>query len=592
MGTVTAQLTTITRGEAGSLVSIGGGPGAATQTDIYIENTGAFARRSSNGTLIGFWYDNAANINLSGVRHIGMWVWHTHYAVLTDFEIWLGTTTANYDRHDIDLNNYPSQGGWVRMWVNVNRTPDVTVGTGLNEAQTRYFALANTLPTVGGTSPNLVMDAIHHTTAPSSGLTITGGTTGTPSIFQEFVTFDEGTVANKYGVVTTLSGIIFILARLTIGNATSTVFKDENRTLVFPDQNLVADDFMGISVGLNNATTEIEWKSLTISSAGTKKGDIIVTGTTGTFDILSCALTSIRQVDLTSNVFVDNCTIRSSGTITLNGATINNSSIVNSSASSAVIAADLSLVEDCSFQSSGTGHAVELTTLGSGTMEWKNRVSGYAVIDGSTGNEALFVNVASGNLTVNVAAGYDTPSIRTAGATVTVVAGAVTVRARAVTDVGIPIQNARVILKASNDTGPFPYQEVVSITRSGSTATVTHTAHNLQTNDYVAIDGADQFEYNGVKLITVTGPNSYTYTVSGTPATPATGTIRATFVALYGLTDSNGIVSTSRVYPADQPVIGWTRKSTTAPFFKEGTLIGTVTSTSGFDSTAVMISDE
>lgn len=66
---------------------------------------------------------------------------------------------------------------------------------------------------------------------------------------------------------------------------------------------------------------------------------------------------------------------------------------------------------------------------------------------------------------------------------------------------------------------------ITSITRSGSTATVTTTAaHGLSTGQVVYHTGATQPEYNVKATITVTGASTYTFTVSGTPATPATGT--------------------------------------------------------------------
>lgn len=67
---------------------------------------------------------------------------------------------------------------------------------------------------------------------------------------------------------------------------------------------------------------------------------------------------------------------------------------------------------------------------------------------------------------------------------------------------------------------------IQSITRDSSTATVTTSVdHGLQTGDYVTISGAVETEYNGTYQITVTGVDTYTYTVSGTPDSPATGTI-------------------------------------------------------------------
>ena len=66
---------------------------------------------------------------------------------------------------------------------------------------------------------------------------------------------------------------------------------------------------------------------------------------------------------------------------------------------------------------------------------------------------------------------------------------------------------------------------ITSITRSSQTATVTTTGnHGYSTGDVVHIRGANQTEYNGIFYITVTGLTTFTYTVSGSPATPATGT--------------------------------------------------------------------
>ena len=67
-------------------------------------------------------------------------------------------------------------------------------------------------------------------------------------------------------------------------------------------------------------------------------------------------------------------------------------------------------------------------------------------------------------------------------------------------------------------------QTVSSITRSGSTATVTTgSAHNLVTGAEITMSGATQTEYNVTAIVTVTGSTTFTYTVAGTPVTPATG---------------------------------------------------------------------
>ena len=75
---------------------------------------------------------------------------------------------------------------------------------------------------------------------------------------------------------------------------------------------------------------------------------------------------------------------------------------------------------------------------------------------------------------------------------------------------------------------------VTSITRVGSLATVITTSdHNLANNVPVSILGAAENQYNVTDVeIIVTGLNTFTYTVEGSPASPATGTITAAFTSI------------------------------------------------------------
>ena len=69
-------------------------------------------------------------------------------------------------------------------------------------------------------------------------------------------------------------------------------------------------------------------------------------------------------------------------------------------------------------------------------------------------------------------------------------------------------------------------RNVVSITGSGTTATVTHADHGFATNDFISVYGAYEDEYNGVFQISVVNTSTYTYTTLSTiTASPATGII-------------------------------------------------------------------
>ena len=65
---------------------------------------------------------------------------------------------------------------------------------------------------------------------------------------------------------------------------------------------------------------------------------------------------------------------------------------------------------------------------------------------------------------------------------------------------------------------------ITSLTRSGATATVTSFDHGLNAADVVIITGATQPEYNGrYTIASVPNTSTFTYTIAGTPVTPATG---------------------------------------------------------------------
>jgi len=76
---------------------------------------------------------------------------------------------------------------------------------------------------------------------------------------------------------------------------------------------------------------------------------------------------------------------------------------------------------------------------------------------------------------------------------------------------------------------------VTSITRSGTTVTVTTTTdHGLQEGQAVVIAGAVEPDYNGTfDVASVTSSTVYTYEISTTPTTPATGTITSTGATVY-----------------------------------------------------------
>jgi hypothetical protein len=271
-------------------------------------------------------------------------------------------------------------------------------------------------------------------------------------------------------------------------------------------------------------------------------------------------------------------------TFTQNGAALINCIFTNTKVDSSS-PANAALISDSLFvKSTGTRHGLEITgTAADFTLDGVT-FTGFAGTNGSTGNEAIYVNIASGTMTISITGGGSIPSIRTAGAVVTVI-NAVTVKVTAKdADSGANIQGARVLLYAT--TGA-----TVTISRSGSTATVSHTTHGYLNGQKVQISGANEGQYNGVFTISNVSANAYDYTVSGTPGTPATGTITSRRVVLDADTDAGGIVQTTTFsYVSDLAVSGRVRKGSASTYYKTSPLSGTILST-GLDVSAFMVKD-
>lgn len=283
----------------------------------------------------------------------------------------------------------------------------------------------------------------------------------------------------------------------------------------------------------------------------------------------------------------ENMKFISCSSFTQNSATIIGCTFINTTVTCGA-PANASLISDSNFTSGGTGHALVITGTAANVTLEDVIFTGYS---GTSTDAPIYVNIASGTMTISIVGTGTVPTIRTAGATVNVVSNVVTTTITVVDTDNDPIQNARVFLKVNNGDN-FPYQESVTLSRSGSTVTAVHTGHGLATNDYILISGANEDDYNGSFQITVTGVNGYTYTISTTPTTPATGTIIATFVYFNTLTNASGIVTDTRSTPLNQSVSGWVRKSTGSPYYKTTTINDTVSNTLGLSLNIQMISDE
>jgi hypothetical protein len=281
-----------------------------------------------------------------------------------------------------------------------------------------FGATANIAGTVRGS--NLGVDAIRRGT----GVYITAGEVAAPGTFSGAAT-ENDLIANRWGVISSIAGSSyelqgrFVVGQSTAGTPTAAYFVDSNKNILLTDTPHAQTDFTQIIV--DHASTTFNLTNINIEAGGTTNpGKLVFNNASTTSALTNCGFIKLGETVLRAGVTATSSAWRECGQITLNGATISGSAIRNSTAATALlVGSSVSTLSDTSFVSAGTGHAIEIT---GGTEHTFNGLTftGYASTNGSTGNEAVYVNIASGTVTLNTDSAI---SVRTAGATVNVVAG-------------------------------------------------------------------------------------------------------------------------------------------------------------------------
>jgi len=625
MATYSTDLTTLTTAESGTWTEFNapynGGGTPASNAEGFIQGTGCYSQTTgkATGLAISCVFDYGSGYSFTAGHAVFIWAFYANGVNLETYansgwRIGIGSGLGTFDWFRVGGSDYGRNpyGGWTNFAIDPTATETGTIGGG-NGGTYRYFgSIPYTLNEITKGEPSAV-DAIRAGRGTIS-ITGTGGSFAELASYNDYnaggtppgtssTSVDSG--RHRLGLFQAAAGTYLWKGLLSLGTTGSSVtFSDSNETIIIDDCPHTYASFNKVEI--NNASSSVTWNNITIISTATTANGV------GYFEMVANATTNLNGCSFNNMgtfIFQSNGTITSSnfngcGLITAGSATITDCSINSSTSTTSVLtgAAGIANITGNQFVSDGSNHAIEINSVGTGTINWDNTLSGYVagtsgtnVTTTSTGNEAIYLNfTSSSTFTINVISGATVPSVRKgAGFTgnVDVIAGAVTLTIKAVDVSGTNVSSARVLCETAAG-ATKPYQASVSITRSGSTATVTHTAHGLANGDKVVIRGANENEYNGIRTISNVTTNTYDYTVSGTPATPATGSPVSSFVFISALTDGNGEASYTATFAANQPVTGTVRKSSGSPYLKPGGIVGTLNKDTGTTITVVMLSDE
>jgi hypothetical protein len=569
---------------------VGGGRVTAAETDDFIQGNNCWSHDPFSSGIEGGMYDDGTAPGITAGDAVYVWTKCDVAATLAThaaggIQVIMGTAGTAYDCfYALGSDDY-QYGGWKCIPVDPTSTPSTSVGS---PGAYDHFGVRWNVPSTGaGKGYPMKIDAMRY----GRQIEVTVGDATTPATWARLATYDADST-RQWGICQPNDAGAEVQGVVYWGTATTACHFDDSsgETIVLIDTEWTSTDFTKIII--DHASTIFNMDGLTIKALGTNNPGQLIFNNASTASILkNSTFDSIGITTLRAGVTATSDKWKASGTVTLNGATLDSCVFAASTAAIALACgSSITTISDCDFESDGSSHAIEITGGTSHTLD-NLKFTGYETynVNGtSTGNEAVYINIGAGDITLYADTLF---SYRTAGANVTIVAGSVNATITAIAVDGSAVDDVSVALYAKDNTSDLPFQESITISNSGTTATVTHTAHNMITNDKVLVQGGDQPYNRGTFSITVTDANTYTYTTSTAPTGNPTG-CTATWASIYEALSGTNTVTKSRTFTSDQPVSGWARKSTTSPFYKTAPVTGIISTTLGVNLTALMLSDE
>ena len=594
------DLTTINDGSGTFTEPTGAILGTLTNadTDNFVQATSCSSK--STGTsgapaLAGIGILAGAGQSISTPQAFYAWVFTGAGAMIDTYanggiRLIVGSSLANYKMWSVLGKDTFPYVGWTCIAVDPSLTADYTQGTPSGTLQ--YFgAVFNCLINIGKGNP-MALDAIRWGRV----VTVTLGEAANYATFAGIAT-ENDSINNRWGQFQAISGGYQLQGKLLLGVTGGSVvdFRDSNKNVVIAIGLKVASSFNAIEI--QNAGSRVDWTSCNFSALGTvSRGTLTVTDNADV-NISGCSFTGMNTFSFLSATDCLSSIFRGCNAVTAAGSNLTGSQFLvpTVAADTSAVIWDVATDPDgklntCVFtKGTNAHHAIEFGTSSPLTMTLRGLT--FSGFNGANANNdsVLHIKRTTGTVTIYTVGCVGTVSYKTAGAAVVLVADPVTAAINVKNTTGSNIQNARVLLKAAAG-GPFPSDVTVTIVNSGATATVTHTTHAMTTNDKVVIKGASLQANNGVYSIIYITDNSYSYTMGSSPGSSPTGTIKATYVLIEGLTDVNGNISMSRVFPSSQPVTGWVRFGS-SPYYKPAALGGTVSSSLGYSTNALLVPD-
>lgn len=570
----------------------------ATVSDFYKEGSACigFTVRGDGANDI---YLDAGSWNLSG-KHFHFWMMTTTLKELNPesgggIQVVLGdgTNTGYYTVGGSDT--YP--GGWWNLVLDCDRSPDSGSQPTLTAITYIGIRFNHT-----GTAKNTQNTWIDHLYV-GDGLIAYGDDSGGYFDFDDILAVDDNP-SYAWGMIKKIGGVFFVVGSLTFGDGSGSSgckFQAKSDVLVFENRP-VASDLYGLEI-VDNGTGTTEFilgdkvggkgvqgcivRVQNIAQTAKFWIDAQTDSDVDNFKLYGSVFLGAGAVDFcasSSNAEVIGCTFEQCGQVDPSSCDVRDTYFINTSDADAALLWNESIdINTCYFIANTAGAGIEMPSA-VGTPYAYDALMFY-------GNNYDVYNSSGSAISINKNNGSNPTSYE--GSTVTFLGVSVNtvITCRDVKTFAL-VENARVLLEAADGSGDLHYQVPVSISRSGTTATVTHNSHGLQTGAWVHVTGCNEKDYNIAAQITYIDSNSYSYQVANDPPTPATGSPIVTGVIFNHLTSALGKVTDTRSWAVNQAVIGRARRSTTSPLYQNQPISETIDKDNGLAVTVYLIPDE
>jgi len=411
--------------------------GAATLEDrAFIQGSYSISQSTgaASGATVGLQCDYGGNIS-SWVSGWAIFVWQYWQAPAVidtwangGMRIGIGSGTGaidlfNAQGNDTRRNPY---GGWDNIAIDPEYAGgyDERVGSPTAGNYRYFWSAPKMLSAVSKGNPHCV-DAIRYGRGE---LIIEHGETDDYGTFVGLAAKNDNNEAtngyNRWGLFKAEGTGYLWKGLMSFGNATNVCdFRDSNRNITVDDTPRTYAAFNKIEI--NNASSRVDWIGVNISSvnpSGLSIGQFEMVAD-ATVNFTTCVFTDMSTFVFDSNATLDAVTFRRCALVTQAGADLDNCIFDESPAAVALLVDNPDNIDNCTFNSDGNGHAIELGSACAGNSYTLTDffVSGYATSDGSTGDEVIYNN-SGGSVTLNIDGGSGVSALSIRGGNVTLVA--------------------------------------------------------------------------------------------------------------------------------------------------------------------------